>query len=378
MSFFQYIVWDADPEIFSLFGRSIRYYGVLFAAGFLISREIMIYFYKKEGKSTDDIDTLTIYMIVATVIGARLGHVLFYEPDKYLSNPMDILKIWEGGLASHGAAIGILLALFIYTRYDIRIGAKGKPFFYSRRIKREGQSYLQLLDRIVIVVALTGAFIRFGNFMNSEIIGKPTESSFGVVFMHDVTSNLTPSSAGKWEVSASKPDRQITVPDPFVPGEIDLLFKSDTLNMHKTVYEDFKLTLASYSAFRDHIQVDLNDNVHPTISKSGKYYEGSVVVSGIARHPAQLYESITSFLLFIFLFLIWNKYKQNLPAGRIFGIFLILLFGMRFIHEFFKENQVAFENNLPLNMGQWLSIPLVLFGIFVLYRSFVINRTKQS
>jgi phosphatidylglycerol:prolipoprotein diacylglycerol transferase len=179
MNLFSYIIWNASPDIFTLpipfidKEITLRWYGLLFALGFLISQQILYYIFKKEGKPEKDVDTLTIYMVIATIIGARLGHVLFYEPERYLSNPIDILKIWEGGLASHGATVGILFALWLY-------GRKKKP----------GQNYLQTLDRIVILVALTGALIRFGNFMNSEIIGKPTNSDYGVVFARTVTEVL--------------------------------------------------------------------------------------------------------------------------------------------------------------------------------------------
>src|SRR5690349_18838189 len=188
MHLLSYIIWNASPDIFSLpikfwifdFTLTLRWYGLLFALGFLISQQILYYIFKKEGKPEKDVDTLTIYMVVATVIGARLGHVLFYEPERYLANPIDIIKIWEGGLASHGATVGILFALWLYGRK-----------------KLVGQNYLQTLDRIVILVALTGALIRFGNFMNSEIIGKPTHSDSGVVFARSVTEILKSDDAVK-------------------------------------------------------------------------------------------------------------------------------------------------------------------------------------
>src|SRR6478609_5268454 len=179
MNLFSYIIWNASPDIFTLpipfidKELTLRWYGLLFALGFLISQQILYYIFKKEGKPEKDVDTLTIYMVIATIIGARLGHVLFYEPERYLSNPVDILKIWEGGLASHGAAIGILFALWLYSR---------KKFV--------GQNYLQTLDRIVILVCLTGALIRFGNFFNSEILGKPTDNPLGIVFMNRVTESI--------------------------------------------------------------------------------------------------------------------------------------------------------------------------------------------
>src|SRR6186713_372055 len=183
MSMLTYIIWNGSPEIFSYGSFSLRWYGLFFALGFLISQQFMYYFYKKEGKPEKDVDTLTIYMVIATIIGARLGHVIFYQPEIIFKNPISIFLPFEvnpfrftglQGLASHGGAIGILFALWLYAR-------KNKP----------GQSYLQVVDRIVVVVALTGALIRFGNYFNAEIIGKPTDKPWGVVFTGKVVEAAT-------------------------------------------------------------------------------------------------------------------------------------------------------------------------------------------
>ncbi|MEQ8575594.1 MAG: prolipoprotein diacylglyceryl transferase, partial [Fulvivirga sp.] len=157
MSFLSFIIWNVDPEFFTIpfLDRPVRWYGLLFALGFLISQQIMFYLYRKEGKPEKDVETLTIYMVIATILGARLGHVLFYEPDKYLANPLDILKIWEGGLASHGAAFGILFALWLYTKYDIKLkffwiikDLIGIPYSASaKKVTRPNQNYLQVVDR---------------------------------------------------------------------------------------------------------------------------------------------------------------------------------------------------------------------------------------
>jgi prolipoprotein diacylglyceryl transferase len=164
----QYIIWDVKPEIFTLelFGMEFapRWYGLLFALGFLIGQQILFHIFRKEGKPESDVETLTVYMVLSTVIGARLGHVLFYEPAEYLRNPIDILKIWEGGLASHGATIGILFALYLYAR------------------KKKDQTYLWVVDRIVITVAFAGMLIRLGNLMNSEIYGYQTDLPWGFIF----------------------------------------------------------------------------------------------------------------------------------------------------------------------------------------------------
>ena len=158
------ITWNADPEIFRIGSFAIRWYGLLFASAFFFGYLVFLRVYKKEGISVELLDKLTLYTAIGTIIGARLGHTLFYEPDYYLSNPVEILKIWRGGLASHGAALGILVALY----------------YYSKSVRRP---YLWILDRIGIVVALGGFFIRMGNLMNSEIYGTQTELPWGFVFV---------------------------------------------------------------------------------------------------------------------------------------------------------------------------------------------------
>ncbi|RDV13466.1 prolipoprotein diacylglyceryl transferase [Pontibacter diazotrophicus] len=254
-----YIPWNVDPEIFSIGPLSIRWYGLLFALGFVIGQRILTKIYVAEGRTEGDVDVITLYMIIGTVIGARLGHTLFYAPDYYLSNPIEILKIWEGGLASHGATIGILFALWLF----------------SRRMKFD---YVWVLDRIVIVVALGGALIRLGNLMNSEIFGRPTDVPWAFIFYQN------------------------------------------------------------------------NEYSH------------------VPRHPTQLYESLSVFLLFVVLYWLWSKYKAALPRGLLFGLFVTFLFTFRFLVEFMKENQEAFEDEMALNMGQILSIPLILVGLFILFK----------
>jgi len=159
-----FIEWSVSPEIFHLGSISVRWYGLLFAMAFVAGYIIFTWIFKKEGKPKDDLEQLAVYMIFGTVIGARLGHCLFYNPEFYLSHPIEILKVWEGGLASHGAAIGIIIALYLFSK------------------KKKGYSLLWTLDRIVIVVALGGSFIRLGNLFNSEIIGKPADVPWAFIF----------------------------------------------------------------------------------------------------------------------------------------------------------------------------------------------------
>ncbi len=253
------INWDVSPEIFSLGPLSVRWYGLLFALSFLVGYQIMLKIFKNEGKSENDLNDLVMYMILGTVIGARLGHCLFYNPAYYLSDPIEILKVWKGGLASHGAAIGILIALYLYV--------KRKPHI----------KYLWLIDRIVIPTALGGSFIRLGNLFNSEIIGMPTEVPWAFVFTS---------------------------------------------------------------------------------------------VDAVPRHPAQLYEAIAYLLIFIFMIWYYFKLKGEIRHGYFLGLFLILVFTFRFFVEIIKENQTYFEEGMYFNMGQLLSIPLVIVGGVLVFFSF--------
>lgn len=162
-----YFVWDADPVIFSIGEHGIRWYGLLLAIGFLLGYIVLGRIMKKEGYEQKQTDKFAIYIILGCVIGLRLGHCLFYNPGYYLSHPLEILKVWEGGLASHGGAIGILLAIWLYAR-------------------RTKMPYFESLDKVAVVVPLAGAFVRIGNFINSEILGVPTTLPWGVKFMRNM------------------------------------------------------------------------------------------------------------------------------------------------------------------------------------------------
>lgn len=248
-----YIYWGISPEIFSLGFLTLRWYGLLFAAGFVVGYRIMEWVFKIENVNIKLLDSLTMTMVFSTVIGARLGHCLFYQPEFYLSNPLEIIKVWEGGLASHGAGVGIIIGLYIFYR----------------RFKEV--DFLWILDRIVITIALAGFFIRMGNLMNSEIFGLPTDVSWAFIFEN---------------------------------------------------------------------------------------------IDNIPRHPTQIYEALSYLAIFIFLFFIYKKEKQDIQKGKLFGYFMMLVFGARFVIETFKENQVPFEEILAINMGQILSIPFIIAGIY--------------
>lgn len=266
-----YINWNINPEIFRIGGFALRYYSVMFLFAFAFSYLLLLAIYKKENVSVSLLNKLSIFIFIGTIAGARLGHTLFYEFGYYKDHLLEIIlpfRIINGkfeltgyqGLASHGGAIGIIAAVILYCR-------------------KYKQSFFWIMDRLVIVVALSAFFIRMGNLFNSEIIGKPSE-----------------------------------VPWSFAFERVDM----------------------------------------------------------IPRHPAQLYEAISYLVIF---FILWYLYKKvtGFKNGFLLGCFLTMLFTVRFLVEFVKENQEAFENTMTINMGQILSIPFILAGIYL-----IVSKSRQN
>ena len=263
-----YIHWNPDPELINILGISVRYYGLLFVSGLILSVYILSWIFKKENIPSEHLDKLFIFGMIGILVGARLGHCLFYEPSYYLSNPLEMILpitfpsgggvkfIGYQGLASHGGALGLLIALY----------------FYSRKTKH---SMIDTIDLIAVVSGLGAGFIRLANFMNSEIIGMPTTKPWGVIFER---------------------------------------------------------------------------------------------VDNLPRHPAQLYEAICYFIIFAIMMILYKKKRDMLKSGFFFGLVLVLIFTARFIIEFFKEDQVGFEDGMTFNMGQLLSVPYIVVGIgFIVY-----------
>jgi len=258
-----YIHWNPDPELINILGISIRYYGLLFVSGLILSVYILSWIFKKENIPSEHLDKLFIFGMIGILVGARLGHCLFYEPSYYLSNPLEMILpitfpsgggvkfIGYQGLASHGGALGLLIALY----------------FYSRKTKH---SMIDTINLIAVVSGLGAGFIRLANFMNSEIIGMPTTKPWGVIFER---------------------------------------------------------------------------------------------VDNLPRHPAQLYETICYFIIFAIMMILYKKKRDKLKSGFFFGLVLVLIFTARFIIEFFKEDQVGFEDGMTFNMGQLLSVPYIVVGI---------------
>ncbi len=373
-----FIIWDIAPELFttpefSIFGMSFGplapvWYGLLFASGFLIGQQIIIKIYKIEGKSEKLVETLTIYMILATVIGARLGHCFFYEPQEFLADPISVLYIWKGGLASHGAAIAILISIWLYCR------------------KFPTERYLYILDRMAIIVALAACFIRFGNLMNSEIIGKPTNAPQAVVFVNPTTSYLKNTFKQITAIKIKENGTDSIVEGKYLSGiDITMRVKSigngDILEMAKdnisqAIYRYNTNEQGAYNADRTHILLSSSKDAVVLGGEDRNGTEVTIKAWGIPRHPAQLYESLSSLILFIILILVYRRNKSKTPEGLLFGIFMIWIFTLRFFYEFIKENQVSFESDMTLNMGQLLSIPMVVIGLIVLVRSVRISKIQ--
>jgi len=259
------ITWDVGPNLIEIGSFPIKSYSVLFALGFIVSYFIVKKIYKKEGIPINELDSLTVWVVLGGLIGARLGHCLFYDWEYYSQNLLEIILPFSFspefhftgfmGLASHGGALGVIIAMLIFKRKSTK-----KSFFW-------------LIDRVAIPTGFAGALIRLGNLMNSEIYGHHTELPWGFIFVRN--------------------------------GE----------------------TLPS--------------------------------------HPTQIYEALCYILTSIILLKLYNVKRFRDARGFLLGVFFILVFTARFFIELIKENQVTFEDTMVLNMGQILSIPVVLFGVFL-------------
>jgi phosphatidylglycerol---prolipoprotein diacylglyceryl transferase len=271
------IDWNVDSQLIKGWSTP-NLYGLLFVGGMILGYYIIRKMFKSEGVSEKYLDKLLLYVVPATIIGARLGHVFFYGPyhdgfnakgqfeKGYFDHPMDIFKVWEGGLASHGAAIVILIMLYVYSKKVVH-----RPMLW-------------ILDRIVAPIAIAGCFIRLGNLVNHEIIGIPTNLPWGFNFNHALEEEY------------------------LVKGHV------------------------------------------------------------VPRHPAQLYEAITYLFSFIVLFRMYWKTNAKLIPGRIFGMFMILIWTARFTIEFVKVGQTTRDDIWALNTGQLLSIPFILIGLYLTFR----------
>ena len=265
------VKWDVSPYIFSIGGFQLRWYGVLFVSGFIFGYWLFSKFYKREGLPSKLLDPMLYMLLICALVGARLGHVFFYEWDYYKNNLGEILKVWHGGLASHGGAIAILFGIWWYAR---KYG------------KKYNIDYVWICDRLALAIPFAGMAIRLGNLMNSEIYGYETSVPWGFIFVRDGQS--------------------------------------------------------------------------------------------VPHHPTQLYEALSYLLIGLILNWIYRRHKDSKKApyrGFLFGLFLVLLFGARFLFEFCKLPQdgsdaVAAAGGRLLNNGQLLSIPFVVAGLLFIIFSY--------
>lgn len=364
----QAITWDFDPEIVNLPYLAPRWYGLLFAVAFYLGYTILRKIWLKEGIAEKHLDRFSWYVILATLLGARLGHVFFYGPywnkvdettgqileEGYFDNWLSILNIREGGLASHGATIGILIALWLYRKYG-----------------KLDRSYLWIVDRLVIVAAIGAALVRVGNFANSEIIGEPTNSESGVVFMHRASARLDALTEGEifpltaYEIESSEGDT--TIGDYlYQKYDLHVTYEGSPEGLRSFAASALDGNLNSYNINYRHTWFDGHQPFK--ITSKGETQTATLTLYGLPRHPAQLYEAGCYLFIFLLLIGLYRRLGPDIDSGLLFGIFLTLLFTARFVIEFVKENQVAFEEGMRLNQGQKLSIPFVLIGIgFIIY-----------
>lgn len=351
-----YMVWNADPEMFTIPGIDwpVRWYGLLFAVAFVGSQFVMNKVYKAELRPQKDLDILTLYIILGTVLGARLGHVLFYQPEMFVEDPIGVLKIWEGGLASHGGAIGILIAMWLYCR-------------------KTKENWRWIFDRLIIVVAFSAMCIRGGNLMNSEIIGKPTDASYGVVFINPLSERimLADPSEGLIDNRIKNISYKTTGKDTVIKGitttAIDVTVKTDRplpTNYNGEIAYRIDAYSSRYDLDERHIFINPENLISSNNGQDANEFHFRVY--GIPRHAAQVYEGLFCLFLFVLFYYLWNKKRDKFPQLFLFGLFCVLMFTQRFFVEMLKENQVGFEASMKLNMGQILSIPFVVGGIVIM------------
>lgn len=264
------VTWNVDPTLFTILGREIRWYGLLWVIGLIVAVYVVQRIFKREDLPEKWFDSLFIYMIVGIIAGARLGHCLFYEPAYYLANPLEMLKVWEGGLASHGGVIGIIIAVWLYSRKITKL------------------SMLWTFDRVMVPTGFTAAMIRLGNLMNHEIYGGPTDQPWGFRFI---------------------------------------------------------------------------TNIH-------YWMQGAEPIYSDPSHPTQIYEALAYLVVFGITMFLYFKTDAKDRKGLITGVGILIIFLFRFFVEYVKNVQVASEiamrENTGLILGQWLSIPFIIWGIWLI------------
>lgn len=373
MFLLQFIIWNASPCITRLGSLELRWYGLAWAIGFIAAQRLMVYIFRKEGRPAQDADTFAMYILIGTFLGARLGHVFFYEWEYYAKHLAEALLpvrfaprlTFTGyqGLASHGAACGIVLAIYLYTRCRLHT-----RWPFVRIVPRPGQSYLWLADRLVIAVALVGCLIRVGNFANSEIVGKPTAQAYGVVFAHQPLMKVQHSSRAIESVILQK---ACDLAKENQPSQACLHVKFKYGGFEEKTITGFVehgvgRLLREDVEMRRHLQASPGQPLRYHLAKDRRgAYTAHINVQPISRHPAQLYESLSCAILAVGLFYRWKRKQSALHNGELFGVFLTFVFGLRFLYENLKESKMLVEESYfgSLSVPHLLSVPFFLIGI---------------
>lgn len=327
---------------------TLRYYSLLFAGGFILGYLLMKRIFTKEGIPIEKLDTLLTYTVIATIVGARLGHVFFYQWDYYSQHPDEILKVWEGGLASHGAVVAIIIAIIIYSRKVLK------------------RPTLWMLDRLVITIALAGALIRLGNWFNSEIYGAMENSTMETVFTNPVRERVMARYGAIASVDFEEAGESV-ITDSLIYPVYDMQVQFDNtkplnkMQVEELLRTDMKRYLSSFDKEEKNILIEDDATVRWDEDTQNRAH---IQVLGIPRNPTQIYEAVGYFLIFLILYRVFLNANAAQRNGFIFGLFLILIFGFRFVIEYWKENQVSSEEGQVLNIGQYLSIPCVIAGLY--------------
>lgn len=333
----------------------VRYYGLLWASSFFVGLWLMKKMMANDKAPDSYTDKIFIYVMLGAVLGARLGHCIFYQPDYYFTAEhwMEIPKIWEGGLASHGGLIGVVLALFLY----------------SKRVSK--RHILWAGDKVVVTVAIAACLIRVGNLMNSEIIGTQSESNAALFFEYDAKYRIVDNIEGMTEgkIKVEEIDVEETGSDAEGPfGKLVVKVSSSqgiTEDYMTSIANNVKTTLVNnFNPKEDHMSYYKGQNEVVNVNGANGMFEFGVRI--IPRIPTQIWEAFAYLIIFgVMMFGYWKKHWYR-KEGLLFGLFLVLLFGARFIIEFWKEHQTLSDDAM-LNMGQWLSIiPVILGGLIML------------
>lgn len=389
MTILNYIIWNPDPIIFRVGALEIRWYSLLILLAFLGGRELVKHIYRKEGRPPEDADSLSVWVMFSALIGARLGEIFFYNFGYYLRHPIEaFLPItfephfkFTGyrGLAYHGAIVGSLIGIYLYSNYFI--GLRGfPPRLRIKRQKKKKQNFLWLSTPLALGVMM-GFLVRIGNFVNSEIVGTPTGGEYGVLFVNDVVEQLQYSTEAIAQVKVRKSSTS-TTHQAYQPVTLEVTFKNAGYEegaIRSFLEKHVKQHLTASESIRKHVYEPSEQPLNYKLSKTRKNaYVAQIQTWGIPRHPVQLYESIAYLITLLLHFYWWRQRHKTLPAGVLAGSAMFFCYSLRFLGEFFKEPfNILFEGVVTLTMGHLLSLLTVLGGIVLASYGYVVHKKHE-